>query len=87
MVSGNNQPMRNHPAMSVTNMALILPTLSAFCTSASFASLSFIRIRKVPKIEAIIPTPAMAKGNKIGPKPLNASVNCAPVASVISFMI
>ena len=53
----------------------MLPIFNAFCTSASFASLEEIRTKKVPIIEAMIPTPAIMIGNKIGPipwKPVNA---------------
>ena len=73
--------------MAVINIDVIFPMFKALCTSASFASLLEILIKKVPMIEAIIPTPAIIMGNKIGPIPPKASSNCAPEASVMSLII
>ena len=56
--------------------------LSAPITSDSFASLLLIFTSIVPIIEIMIPTPAIAIGNKIGPIPPKASVMLPPISFI-----
>ena len=87
MVSGSIQPIKKYPATAVIRIEVIFPILSACCTSASLASLFEIRMRKVPIMEAMIPTPAIIMGSSMGPIPPNGSSNWLPVASVMSLII
>ena len=73
IVSGSNQSIKNQHATSVIKIDIKLPVFNDAWTCASLASLFLIFINSVPIIDAIIPTPAMNKGNSIGPIPLKAS--------------
>ena len=57
----------NQEAAIIKAPATMLPRLSAFCGSPP----SFTLTKKVPIIEATIPTPASTKGNRTAPRPLN----------------
>ena len=58
------------------------PLLRAPITSSSFASLELIFTNSVPINEMIIPTPAIAIGNKIGPIPPKASSIEPPISTI-----
>ena len=81
MVSSNIQSIKNQLATNVNKMAAQFPVSSAFCTCGSFASLDLIRTKKVPIIDAKTPTPAITKGNRIGPIPLKV-VSSIPASSM-----
>ena len=81
MVSSNIQSIKNQLASNVSRIATQFPVSNAFCTCGSLESLDLIRTKKVPMIDAKTPTPAITKGNKIGPIPLKV-VSSIPVSSM-----
>ena len=87
IVSGRSQSIKNQQENRVTMIEIIFPVFSADWTWASLASLFFTLINNVPIIEAIIPTPAINSGSKIGPIPLNASENCSDEKSDMSLIM
>ena len=58
------------------------PLFKAPITSASFASLELIFTNNVPINDMMIPTPAIAIGNKIGPIPPKASSIEPPISTI-----
>ena len=59
-----------------------LPRFNAPCTCFSLASLLEILTKSVPIMEKIIPTPAIAIGNKMGPIPPNLSAMLPPMSLI-----
>ena len=66
--------IKKKQATTVNRIETQFPMFKAFCTWASFASLFVTFTKKVPIIEAKIPTPAITIGKRMGPMPLKASV-------------
>ncbi|CAI8362969.1 MAG: Uncharacterised protein [Flavobacteriales bacterium UBA4585] len=66
-VSGNNIWINTYDPIPVRMIDTQLPMFNARCTSGSLALLSLMRMKNVPMIENIIPTPAIIIGSMIGP--------------------